>query len=140
MRVFILLSLLTLPVYAQHSSQPVKEATHDLRSGLTLFSLTDLGSEKTFWLERTQGLDYFLHMKEGSEEKMLKLASTQAKKLDQDFAAKFLNFQYSGSAPEEGCKIAMKLNMKGEALNVCAKEERKTQEMEPFVKDLAKYF
>ena len=140
MHLLILVSLLALPVYAQHSSQPEKEATHDLRAGHTMFSVTDVDSEKTFWLERTPGLDYFLHLKVGSEQKMLKLASTQAKKLDQEFASKFLGFQYSEPPPEEGCKVWLKLNMKGEGLNVCAKEDKKTQEIAPFVKALAKYF
>lgn len=140
MRVLFFVSLMAFSVYAQHSSQPEKEATHDLRTSQTLFSIIDLDSEKTFRLERTAGLDYFLHMKDEKDEKMLKLASAQAKKLDQDFASKFLGFQYSEPAPEEGCKVWFKLDMKGELLNVCAKEEKKTQMIVPFVQALAKYF
>lgn len=138
---FILFFLIVTSAYAQHSSQPQKESTSDLRTGLLMFSIEDTEDELTVWLERTPNLDYFLRMKEEDEdEKIQKITTKDAKKLDMDFASKFLKLQYELPPSPEGCKITLRLNMKGERQNVCGKEDKKTQEIGPVIKDLVKRF
>ncbi len=140
MRFLFLIVFLSSGALAQHSSQPEKESVEDLRSGLTMFSIEDVGEETTIWLERTASLDYFLRMKEDDEEKLLKVSAKEAKKLDMDFASKFLKCQYELPPSEEGCKVTLRLSMKGESQDVCRKDEKKAQEINPFLKDLAKRF
>lgn len=140
MRFLFLIVFLSYGALAQHSSQPEKESAEDLRSGLTIFSIEDVGEETTIWLERTASLDYFLRMKEEDEEKLLKVSAKEAKKLDMDFASKFLKCQYELPPSEEGCKVTLRLSMKGESQDVCRKDEKKAQEINPFLKDLAKRF
>jgi hypothetical protein len=140
MRLLLLLIFLSLPTFAQHSSQPDKESASDLRSGLIMFSIFDIEEETTYWLERTSSDDYFLRMKEDDKEKIQKLSSRDAKKLDMEFASKFLKAMYELPPSAEGCKASLKLNMKGEGQNICAKDDKKTQEFVPFAKALAKRF
>jgi hypothetical protein len=140
MRVLFLLLLVSSQVFAQHSSQPEKESSTDLRSGNVLFSLEDIEDEKTFWLERTPSMDYFLRLKDEDDEKILKISSREAKTLDMEFASKFLKCQYELPPSPEGCKATLRLNMKGEGQNICGKDEKKTQEFTPMLKDLGKRF
>lgn len=140
MRFFLFLCLLSLSTYAQHSSQPEKESSNDLRFGTVMFSLQDLEEEATYWLERTPSEDYFLRMKEDKEEKLQKLSSKDAKKLDQEFAAKFLKCAYELPPSPEGCKASLRLLMKGEEQDICGKDDKKTQEFTSFTKDLRKRF
>lgn len=138
---FILFFLLVTSVHAQHSSQPQKESTSDLRSGLVMFEIEDLDDERTLWLERTANLDYFLRMKEEDEdERIQKITTKDAKKLDMEFASKFLKIQYELPPSPEGCEVTLRLNMKGEGQKVCEKEDKKTQEIRPIIKDLIKRF
>ena len=140
MRVLFLVLLLSLGAQAQHSSQPEKESKSDLRSGLVMFSIQNLDQDSSVWLERTANDDYFLKKKEKGEEKLLKISGRDAKKLDTDFAAKFLKAQYELPASPEGCTTLLRLNMKGEDQNICEKEDKKTQEFIPFAQDLSKRF
>ena len=105
-----------------------------------MFSMEDIGEETTYWLERTAGGDYFLRMKEDEDEKLLKISSKEAKKMDMDFASKFLKLQYELPPSPEGCKATIRLEMKGELQDVCGKDEKKTQEITPFMKEVAKRF
>lgn len=139
MRFLILLVLLSLPVFSQ-TPQPEKEAKDDLRTGLIMFSIEDIGEDTIYWLERTAGEDYFLRMKEDDDEKILKISSKDAKKLDLDYASKFLKLMYELPASPEGCKVTLRLTMKGEDQDVCGKDEKKAQEIIPFMKDIAKRF
>jgi hypothetical protein len=139
MRFFFLIFILSLPVFSQ-TQQPEKESKDDLRAGLIMFSIEDLGEDKLYWLERTTGQDYFLRMKEDDEEKIIKISSKDAKKLDMDFATKFLKLMYELSPSPEGCKVTLRLTMKGESQDMCGKDERKAQEMIPFMKEVAKRF
>lgn len=133
--------LLTQLAYAQHSEQPQKESTSDLRNQSVLFSIEDSSSKKTFWLERTQNMDYFLRMKEsGGEDTIKKIDSKIAQKMDMDFASRFLKCQYEIESIAGDCKVTLRLMMKGESQEVCGKDEKKAQEMSPFVQDLGKRF
>lgn len=141
MRFLLLLLVLSIPAFAQHSSQPEKESSDDLRTGLTMFSIDDLDEETKYWLERTPNLDYLLRMKEDDEdEKLVKLSTRDAKKLDMEFASKFLKCMYELPPSPEGCKVTLRLSMKGEPQDICGKDEKKAQEIESFVKGLAKRF
>lgn len=140
MRFFLIFFLVSFGALAQHSSQPDKESVEDLRAGNIMFSIENVSEETTFWLERTASLDYFLRMKEDAEEKILKISAKEAKKLDMDFASKFLKCQYELPSSEEDCKVTLRLSMKGESQDVCRKDDKKTQEIDPFLKDLVKRF
>jgi hypothetical protein len=140
MRFLLIFFLVSFSAFAQHSSQPEKESFEDLRSGNIMFSIQDVGEEITLWLERTASLDYFLRLKEDDEEKLLKISAKEAKKLEMDFASKFLKCQYELPPSEEGCKVTLRLSMKGEGQDVCRKDDKKAQEIAPFLKDLVKRF
>lgn len=139
MRFLFLIFILSLPVFSQ-TQQPEKESKDDLRAGLVMFSIEDVGEETTYWLERTTGQDYFLRMKEDDDEKIMKISSKDAKKLDMEFASKFLKLMYELPPSPEGCKVTLRLTMKGETQDMCGKDEKKAQEMVPFMKDVAKRF
>lgn len=139
MRFLFLIFILSLPVFSQ-TQQPEKESKDDLRAGLVMFSIEDVGEDTTYWLERTTGQDYFLRMKEDDDEKIMKISSKDAKKLDMDFASKFLKLMYELPASPEGCKVTLRLTMKGEKQDMCGKDEKKAQEMVPFMKEVAKRF
>lgn len=131
---------LSFSVFAQHSSQPAKESSDDLRDGQTMFKIHDVNEGTDIWLERTASQDYFLRMKESKDEKLIKLAAREAKKLDMEFASKFLKCQYELPPSEEGCKVSLKLTMKGDVQEICGKDEKKAQEIYPFAKNLQKRF
>lgn len=139
MRFLFLIFILSLPVFSQ-TQQPEKESKDDLRAGLIMFSIEDVGEDTTYWLERTTGQDYFLRMREDDDEKIMKISSKDAKKLDMDFASKFLKLMYELPPSPEGCKVTLRLTMKGEMQDMCGKDEKKAQEMMPFMKDVAKRF
>lgn len=139
MRFLFLIFILSLPAFSQ-TQQPEKESKDDLRAGLVMFSIEDIGEDTTYWLERTTGEDYFLRMKEDDDEKIMKISSKDAKKLDMEFASKFLKLMYELPPSPEGCKVTLRLTMKGENQDMCGKDEKKAQEMLPFMKDVAKRF
>jgi hypothetical protein len=141
MRFIFLLLVMGQLSFAQSTSQPEKESTQDLRSGIVMFSIENTEDDKIVWLERTASLDYFLRMTEDDdEEKIHKLSSKEAKALDMEFASKFLKCQYELPPSPEGCKVTLHLNMKGEKQGVCAKDDKKAQEIQPFLKALLKRF
>lgn len=141
MRFLFLMLLFANLAFPQHSDQPQKESTGDLRTGIVVFSIEDLDGETETWLERTAGLDYFLKTRDDDDkEKIQKIPTKDAKKLDADFAGKFLKCQYELPPSPEGCKVTLRLTMKGENLDVCGKDEKKAQEIIPFLKELHKRF
>lgn len=140
MRFLLFAFFLSFSGHAQHSQQPEKESSSDLRNGILMFSIHNVEDNVTYWLERTPSEDYFLKMKEKSEEKLTKLSSKDAKKLDLDFSSKFLKTQYELPSSPEGCKALLQLSMKGEPQEICGKDEKKTQEFLPFAKELSKRF
>lgn len=137
---YLSMMMIWLPVIAQHSDQPVKESTSDLRSQTTIFKIEDLQSKSIYWLERNGTMDYFLRHTKGSEELIRKIDSREAKRLDRDFASKFLKCQYELPAAQEDCKVTLRLNMKGEHQDICAKEDKKTQEVNTFVQSISHRF
>lgn len=135
--IFVLLQF----AHAQHSEQPTKESTSDLRNQSVLFSIEDVPNKKTFVLERTQSMDYFLRLREmGNDEEIRKIDSTSAKKLDMDFASRFLKCQYEIEEQKGDCRVTLRLGMKGETQELCGKDDKKTQELAPFLKTLSKQF
>jgi hypothetical protein len=134
---FILLLIST--TFAQNS-QPQKESSADLRNGIVMFSVEDTSKETIIWLERTAGLDYFLKIKTEDDEKIQKVTTKEAKSLDTDFAYRFLKCQYEHPASEAGCKVTLRLTLKGDLLEICKKDDKKAQEIGPFFKDLEKRF
>jgi len=140
MRFAILLFLVSFTSFAQHASQPVKESSADLRSGIIMFSIEDTEEDSVYWLERTANLDYFLRMKEGDDEKIRKVDTRDAKKVDMDFASRFLKCQYELPPSPKDCKVTLRLSMKGETQDICKKDDKKAQEMMPFLKALMKRF
>lgn len=132
----ILLLLLSICALAQDTSVPVKESSSDLRNGMVVFSIEDAVNHEVLWLEKTANLDYFLHYKNRKIEKIQKIASRDAKKMDQDFAARFIKCEYELSKSPQECSVTLRLSMKGEKQVICAKEEEKTQEIIPFLKGL----
>jgi hypothetical protein len=139
MRLFFLLAFFIFPVFSQ-IQHPQQESKDDLRAGLIMFSIENISEHNSYWLERTAGQDYFLRMKEDDEEKIMKISSKDAKQLDIDFASKFLKLMYELPPSTDGCKVTLRLSMKGETQDLCGKDDKKSQEMAPFMKDLAKRF
>src|SRR5690606_3914879 len=136
MKIFSLLILaLAFSAMAQSPAQPEKESVDDLRTGLVMFSIDNANEGSRVWLERTSSDDYFLRMREGKKEKILKLSSREAKRIDMEFASKFLKSMYELPAAPEKCKKAFHLVMKGENQEICKEEELKTHEFIHF--DLA---
>lgn len=141
MRFLILMLFFANVAYSQHSDQPQKESSSDLRTGIVVFSIEDKEAETETWLERTAGLDYFLKSRDDDDkERIQKITTKDAKKLDMEFASKFLKCQYELPPSPEGCKVTLRLTMKGENLDVCGKDEKKAQEIVPFLKELHKRF
>ena len=140
MKLVLFFLCLTLNAFAQHAEQPLKESSEDLRSGVVIFSVEDASEESIYWLERTAGLDFFLRMKDDDKETLRKIDSRDAKKLDMEFASRFLKVQYEIEAEKGDCKTVYRLTMKGESQEICKKDDKKTQEIKPFLQDLKKRF
>jgi len=134
------LLLLSGLAHAQHSEQPLKESTTDLRNQLVVFSIDIPNDKKTFQLERTQGLEYFLRAKISGEETIKKIDSRAASKLDREFSSKFLRCQYELPSGPGECKVTLRLSMKGESQEICAKDDKKSQEMASLIQDLNQRF
>ena len=140
MNFFWVIFFFSWSVIAQSTFQPLKETSDDLKSGFTMFSIEVLTDSKTYQLERSPNLDYFLKMKVKSKEGMVKVSAKEAKKLDMIFASKFLKCQYELPPSIQGCKVTLRLMLKGDEIDVCEKEDRKTQEIKPFLKELEEKF
>ena len=126
--------------FAQHSEQPVKESTSDLRSQTVMFSVEVADDKKTYLLERTAGEDYFLRLKHKTNDTIKKIAGREATRLDRDFASRFLKAQYELPSKEGSCDITLRLVMKGESQDICEKDDKKTQEFKSLIEDLSKRF
>ena len=135
----LFLSLFPL-AQAQYSEQPLKESTTDLRSQILLFSVEELDSDRTYILERTAGQDYFLRLKAKGEESVKKISGREALRLDRDFSSRFLHCQYEIPVPEGKCEVTLRLMMKGERLDICKKDDKRSQEVTPIVDELTKRF
>ena len=140
MRLFLICLILTSQVLGQNANQPQKESNLDLRTNLTLFSITDLSLEKVIWLERTANLEYFLRMKQNDQVKILKIPSREATMLDREFASGFLKCQYEFPESPKQCEVTLRLKMKSETQEICHKEDQKTREMGAIFQKLNKLF
>jgi hypothetical protein len=140
MAIVVLTLLFTWLGYGQHSEQPEKESASDLRNQNVLFSVSDLGSKKTYQLERSPNYEYLLRSVSKGEDDVRKISSKDALSLDRQFSSKFLRCQYEIPTAEGPCVATLRLTMKGEDLEICSKDDKKSQEMAPFVQDLSKRF
>lgn len=141
MRILFSFILVSTFAFGQSTSQPEKESNSDLRSGLIVFAVEDKNEETTTWLERSSNLDYFLKQsKEEEITKIQKITTKVALELDKKFSAAFLKIQYELPASPEECKASLHLVMKGDVQKICPKEEKKTQEIEAFLKDVQTKF
>jgi hypothetical protein len=136
----IVFFLLMTSALAQHSEQPVKENSSDQREEIVVFSIEEVGKNKTWYLESSPSFTNVLRIKEKDEELVRKIDGREAQKLDRDFAARFLKCQYEIAAVDGDCKVTLRLTMKGESQDICEKDDRKSQEIAPFVEDLSKRF
>jgi hypothetical protein len=136
----LLLTALTTLAAAQYSEQPSKESTSDLRSQTVLFSIEIPTDKKTYLLERTASEDYFLRLKSKGGDTIKKVASREATRLDREFASKFLRSQYEIASKDGACDVSIRLVMKGEGQDICAKDDEKSQEFKPFLDGLSKRF
>jgi hypothetical protein len=126
--------------FAQHSEQPVKEDSTDLREDMVVFSIEEVGKNKSWYLERSPSYTYVISKKEKDDETVRKIDGRIAQKLDRDFASRFLKCQYEIPAVEGECKVTLRLTLKGESQDICAKDDKKSQEIISFLEDLSKRF
>lgn len=140
MRLLFLSLILSFSALAQHSEQPLKESDSDLRSGVVMFSLEEVDEDKIYWLERTAGEDYFLRKKDGKDETLRKISSRDARAMDMDFASRFLKIQYEIPSKEGKCEVTLRLIMKGDSQDLCKKDDKKAQEIKPFLDGVIKRF
>ncbi len=136
----LIILLFSFAVYAQSPDQPVKESSTDLRNQLDMFQIDDVKSGKTFILFRTNQLEHYLRLKNDKDETLRKVDTKDAKKLDTEFASRFLKAQYEIPSEKGDCKVMLRLIMKGEEQDICEKDEKKTREVAPFVDELSKRF
>lgn len=140
MKLLIFSLLLCLSAYAQHSEQPLAESAADIRGQTVLFKIELLNEKKSFFLERTTNLEYFLKLVSSKKEEILKINNREAKNLDAEFAKKFLRCQYELESLVGACKVTLRLIMKGESQEICEKDDKKSQEMSGFIKNLNQRF
>jgi len=136
----LVLCLFIASAFAQHSEQPAKEDSTDLRDQLIVFSIEDVAGEKSWVLERSPSFTNVLRKKDKDGETVRKIDGRVAQKLDREFASRFLKCQYELISPEGDCKVTLRLSMKGETQDICAKDDKKSQEIQAFVEDLNKRF
>lgn len=137
---FLVLLMFISSAFAQHSEQPVKEDSTDLRDQSVLFSIEDVSAGKSWFLERSPSFTNVLRKIEKGDESVRKIDGRVAQKLDRDFAARFIKCQYEITSPEGECKVTLRLTMKGEAQDICAKDDKKSQEIQTFLTELAQRF
>jgi hypothetical protein len=140
MKMIIILCFFFSSSWAQYSEQPKKENNEDIRSQSVLFSVETISDKKVYWLEQTAGMDYFLRSKNGKEETIKKIGSREAKKLDMEFASRFLRCQYEIPSIVGDCQVTLRLVMKGEGQEICQKDDKKSQEILAFLSELQKRF
>jgi hypothetical protein len=140
MRSLLLVCLISFSALAQHSAQPTKESSEDLRTGSVMFSIQDENDKSLLWLERTASMDYFLRRKQDNDDQILKISAHEAKIMDREFASKFLKCQYEIASAPKGCQVTLRLTMKGEGQDICGKGDKKAQEIDPFVQAIRKRF
>lgn len=137
---FLLFCLLISSAIAQHSEQPAKEDSTDLRDQMVVFSIEEVGKDKKWYLERSPSFTNVLRKIDDEKETVRKIDGRVAQLLDRDFASRFLKCQYELPSVEGDCKVTLRLTMKGETQDICEKDDKKSQEIRLFVEDLNKRF
>lgn len=138
--ILLVITAICSMAFAQYSEQPLPESASDLRSQYIMFSIEIPEEKKTYFLERTSGQDYFLRFKDKDAEKIKKVAGRVAQSIDRDFASRFLKVQYEIPTAKGDCKVTLRLYMKGEKQDLCTKDDKKTQELRPFIEEMSKRF
>ena len=136
----ILFVLFLASAFAQHSEQPSKEDTTDLREGKVIFSIEDVEKGKTWLLERSPGYASTIRRKDKTGEALKKIDGRVAQSLDRDFSSRFLKCQYEIAAIDGECRVTLRLTMKGESQEICSKDDKKNQEIQAFVETLNQRF
>jgi hypothetical protein len=136
----LLIFLITFSVYAQHAEQPQKELDHKARLDTIVFSLKEIGKNKTFWLERSSDGENLLRFKLDNREEVQKIDTKNAKQLELDFASSFLTCLYEVESLPGDCQRNFQLELKGEIQELCQKDERKSQVIRLFIERLEKRF
>jgi hypothetical protein len=133
--------LLASKLLLAQTETPPKIDNTDLRESFRLFSVQDISKEKTYILERTGEYQHYLKLVNDDEDPILrKVDGRDAKKLDLDFASRFIKLQYGLGENPDKCSAAYKLTMKGEEQVICEKDDKKTQELAGFLAELGKRF
>lgn len=140
MRLFFICLVLSAHALGQNTHQPQKESHLDIRTNSIIFLLESLPLKKVFWLERTPNLEYFLKMENNRQQKILKISSREALRIDREFASKFLKCQYELPESTKNCNVTLRLKMKSETQEICDKEDQKAQEIESLFKKLQELF
>jgi hypothetical protein len=141
MHYLLLCLLLSLFSWGQHAEQPAKESHEDLRTATVLFLVEDVRNDRAYMLERSPGLDHFLRRRDPDGDEIIKKTDTRdARNLDKEFAGRFLRMQYEFTLVPGDCDLLYRLNMKGEKQEICAKDDKKAQEIRPFIEVLKKRF
>lgn len=141
MKYLFFLMIMTQAVMAQHhAEQPLPEDTEDARANFIVFEISDKDKNKTFTLERSPYFDHFLRYKDRKNEKLQKADSKLAKNLDGEFSALYLKAMYEMASKKGQCREAFRLSLRGEAQQICQKEDQKTQMIKSFIQLLEKQF
>lgn len=139
MKIFVLLLLMN-SAYSMSTEQPAKEDSSDLREEVVVFSIEEVGKDKKWVLERSPSFTNVIRRIEDDKEMVRKIDGRMAQKLDRDFASRFLKCQYEIPTAEGDCKVTLRLTLKGDTQEICAKDDKKSQEIQAFVEDLHKRF
>jgi hypothetical protein len=122
--------------FAQYPGQPEKESSTDLRSRVQLFRLEILKDETYYQLERSSNEEYFLIGQVKSIKTLKKVARSEAIKLDHLFSTQFLKSEFEILSKEGHCDVTLRLTMKGQAQEICKKDDEKAQVFSQIISDL----
>jgi hypothetical protein len=139
--IFLVLFSSAPSLWGQHSEQPAKESSTDLRNQTILFSIELVSAGKTYLLERSLNMDYSLRLKtKGNQDAVLKISGKEGQRLDREFAARFLRVQYEIAQEPGKCHLTHRLALKDERQEICAKDEKKSQEFALLLAELGGRF
>ena len=133
---FLVIAFLLNLSFAQYPGQPEKESSADLRSRVQLFRLEILKDETFYQLERSSNEEYFLIGQVKSIKYLKKVARSEAIRLDQLFSTQFLKSEFEILSKEGDCDVTLRLTMKGQAQEICKKDDEKNQVFTQIISDL----
>ena len=139
--ILIVIFVLSSFVWAQ---TPKKISNNDLRSSKAkyFFHIKEMKKMKRFYLlEVNNGGEYNLKFfSEGKLLKNQKIARSDADRLDQLFADKFIALKYEMAPPPKKCQLSFELKMRDEVYSVCKLETKKIEILEQIMNDMKKIF